>query len=58
MKSGEKLNILLFMDDLKNFAKRECEVNGLASTVQILSNELGWNLEYKSVVYLHRKEGK
>ena len=29
------------MDDLKNFAKSECEVNGLASTVQILSNELG-----------------
>ena len=52
------MNNLLFMDDLKNFAKSECEVNGLASTVQILSNELGWNLEYKSVVYLHRKEGK
>ena len=35
LKNGEKLNQLLFMDDLKIFAKSECDVNGLVSTVQI-----------------------
>ena len=29
------------MDDLKIFAKSEREVNGLFSTVQILSNNIG-----------------
>ena len=41
LKSGEKLNNLLFMDDLKIFAKSECGINRLISTVQILSNDIG-----------------
>ena len=41
LKSGEKLNHLLFMDDLKIFAKSECEINRFISTVQILSNDIG-----------------
>ena len=35
LKNGEKFNLLLFMDDLKTFAKIEHEVNGLVSKVQI-----------------------
>ena len=50
LKNREKLNNLLFMDGLKIFVKSECEVNGLVSTVIMI---LGWNLEYKSVVYLY-----
>ena len=53
LKNEENLKDLLFMDDLKSFAKSEREVNGLFSTVQILSIILGWNLEQKSVVYLY-----
>ena len=33
LKNGEKLNHLLFMDDLRIFPKSEREVNGLVSTV-------------------------
>ena len=40
MKNGEKLNHLLFMDDLKIFAKIEREVNGLVSSVQIFSKDI------------------
>ena len=50
LKNTEKLNNLLFMDGLKIFVKSECEVNGLVSKVIMI---LGWNLEYKSVVYLY-----
>ena len=41
LRSGVKLNHLLFMDDLKIFAKSECEINRLISTVQIVSNDIG-----------------
>ena len=40
LKSGEKLNHLIFMDDLKLFAKDEREMNSLPSTVQIFSNDV------------------
>ena len=59
LQNGEKLNHLLFMDDLNIFAKSEREVSGLVSTVQILSNDIGTefgirNLEFGiSVVYLY-----
>ena len=41
LKNTEKLNHLLFMVDLKIFAKSERGVNGLVSTIQILSNDIG-----------------
>ena len=47
LKNGEKLNHLLFMDDIKIFAKSECEINGLISTVQILSNDIGMEFGIK-----------
>ena len=47
LKNGEKLNHLLFMDDLKIFAKSEREVNGLVSTAQILSNCIGMEFGIK-----------
>ena len=51
LKDEERLDQVLFMDDLKIFAKSEREVNGLVSTVQILSNDIGMEFG-KSVVYL------
>ena len=41
LKNGETLNHLLFMVDLKIFSKSEIDVNGLVSTMQILSNDIG-----------------
>ena len=36
LKCGERLNHLLFMDDLKIYGKNEREINALASTKEIL----------------------
>ena len=58
MKNGEKLNHLLFMDDLKIFAKSEREVNGLVSTVQILSNDIGMEFGIKKCGVLVLERGK
>ena len=49
LKNGETLNHILFMDDLKIFAKSDSEVNGLVSTVQILSNDIGMEFGIKKV---------
>ena len=57
MKNGEKLNHLLFMDDLKIFAKSEREINGLISTVQILSNDTGMEFRIKKCGVLVLKRG-
>ena len=57
LKNGEKLNHLLFMDDLKIFAKSEREINGLISTVQILSNDIGIEFEIKKCGVLVLKRG-
>ena len=48
-KNGEKLNHLFFLDKSRIFAKCECEVNGLVSTIQIQSNdqEKIWNNKLK-----------
>ena len=58
LKNGEKLNHLLFMDDLKIFAKNEPEVNGLVSTVQILSNDIRMESGIKNFGVLVLKRGK
>lgn len=42
-KSGEKLNHLLFMDDLMICGKNVLEVNGLVSTGEIFSNDGIWD---------------
>ena len=46
------------MDDLKIFAKSEREVNGLVSTVQILSNDTGMEFGIKKCGALVMKRGK
>ena len=57
LKNGEKLNHLLFMDDLKIFAKSQHEINGLISTVQILSNDIGMEFGIKKCGVLALKRG-
>ena len=58
MKNGEKLNHLLFMDDIKIFAKSEHEINGLVSTIQILSKDTGMEFGIKKCGVLQLKRGK
>ena len=58
MKNEENLNCLLFMDDLKIFAKNEREVNGLISTVEISSNDIGLEVGMKKCGLLALKRGK
>ena len=58
LKSGDKLNHLLFMDDLKLFAKDEREINGLLSTVQIFSNDIQMEFGIKKCGILIMERGK
>ena len=58
LKSGGKLNYLLFMDDLKLFAKDERETNSLLSTVQIFSNDIRMEFGIKKCGVLIMKRGK
>ena len=46
------------MDDLKIFAKSECEVNGLISAVQILDNDIGMEFGTKRCGVLVLKSRK
>ena len=57
LKNREKLNHLLLMDDLKISAKSEREINGLISTVQILSNDIGMGFGIKKCGVLALKRG-
>ena len=39
--AGEKVNHLLFMDDLKLYGKSENEIKRLVSTVEVFSQDIG-----------------
>ena len=58
LKSGEKLNHLLLMDELKLFAKDKREINSLLSTVQIFSNDVKMEFGIKKCGVLVMKRGK
>ena len=44
---GEKINHLLFMDDLKLYGKSENEIKGLVSTVEVFSQDIGMKFGVK-----------
>ena len=57
LRGGEvKVNHLLFMDDLKLFGKNEGETNGLVSTVQRISKDIGMEFGIKKCGMLVMKE--
>ena len=58
LKNEEKLNHLLLMNDSKIFARCERKVNGLVSTIQILSNDVGMVFWIKKCGILVLKRGK
>ena len=57
---GEKVNYLLFMDDLKLYGKSENEIKGLVSTVEIFSQDIGVEFRIKKcgVIIMNRGKGK
>ena len=57
LKNGVKMNQLLFMDDLKIFAKSGREINGLISTIQLLNNDTGMEFGIKKCGVLVLKRG-
>ena len=58
LKCGEKLNHLLFMDDLKIYGKNEREVNALVSTIELFSTDIGMEFGTKKCGTLVLKRGK
>ena len=44
---GEKINLLLFMDDFKLYGKSENEIKGLVSTVEVFSQDIGMEFGIK-----------
>ena len=56
IKEGHELNYLLFMDDLKLFARSEKEVDSLVQTVRICSGDIGMEMGISkcTVVTMHK----
>ena len=53
-----KINHLLFMDDLKIFAKNRPEIDSLISTVKIISHDIGMEFGVKNCGIAIMKRGK
>ena len=53
-----KLNYLLFMDDLKFFAKSKNQIDSLVQTVHIFSEDIGVQFEIKKCGVLTMERGK
>ena len=58
LKCGEKLNHLLFMDDLKIYRKSEREIISLVCTVELFSTDVGMEFGTKKCGTLVLKRGK
>ena len=57
---GEKINLLLFMDDLKLYGKTENEIKELVSTVEVFSQYIGMEFDIKKccVIIMNRRKFK
>ena len=55
---GEKINHLLFMDDLKLHGKSEGKIKGLLSTVEVVSQEIGMEFGIKKCGVIIMNRGK
>ena len=57
-RSQEKINHLMYMDDIKLFAKNEKELETLINTVRIYSQDIGMEFGIKKCALLVTKSGK
>ena len=55
---GEKINHLLFMDDLKLYEESENEIKGLVSTVEVFSQDIGMEFGIKKCAVIIMNKGK
>ena len=57
-KNGEKINHLLYLDDLKLYAKNEKELDSLVQTARVFSKEIGMDfwIENCSMLIMHREK--
>ena len=60
MGGGEKINHLLFMDDLKLYGKSENETKGLVSTVEVFNQDIGmeFGIRKSGVIIMDRGKVK
>ena len=58
MKDGCKINHLLFMDNLKLFAKIEVEIDSLVQTFRIFSDDIGMQFGLEKCASMTMKKGK
>ena len=54
----EKINHLLFMDDLKLYGKSENEIKGLVSTVEVFSQDIDMEFSMKKCGVVIMNRGK
>ena len=57
-KNGEKINHLLYIDDLKLYAKNEKELDSLVQTVRVFSKDIGMDFGIEKCSMLIMKRGK
>ena len=57
-KDKERLNHLLFMDDLRLFGSNDNEINSLVKVVKIVSGDIGTQYGFDKCVVLKMKRGK
>ena len=57
LRGGEKINHLLFMDDLKLYGKNENEIKGLVSTVEVFSQDIGMEFGIKKCGVINMNRG-
>ena len=55
---GEKINHLLFMDDLELYRKSDNEIKGLVSTVKVFSQDVGMEFGIKKCAVIIMNTGK
>ena len=56
--SKEKINCLLFMDDLKLYSRREKGLDSLVQTVCVFSRDIGMEFGIEKCVMLVMEKGK
>ena len=55
---GEKINHLLFMEDLKLYGKSENEIKGLVSTAEVSSQGMEFGIKKCGVIVMNRGKVK
>ena len=57
---GEKINYLLFMDDVKLYGKSKNEIKGLVSTAEVFSQDIGmeFSINMCGVIIINRGKVK